>query len=298
MTKTVSELWRSVAHDQRRSVDLVRIATAVVLLSHPAHALIHPDDVHGLASDLDGHGVPLALGLAWAAVLIQLLCSLALLVPRFAVPAALGSVLVLAGGAAVVCAPGWYAVGERSVEGRPGIELNVLLVSCLGAVAWTYWPRRGGADVPVSAKGGLEIIRVASALALLTHGWGAFVQWDFEGMRGWGESMSRHGWPYGVGLVWSIKGTELVCSILRLARRLVVPACFGHLSYLVPALWIEHHTRWFVVSPNGRGMQNGIEFSLMLIVCSVACILAYWPQPARAVEATTSGPERKYATTA
>ena len=103
-----------------------------------------------------------------------------------------------------------------------------------------------------------------------------------EGMRLWGESMSRHGWPMGVALVWSIKSLELVCSVLRLGRRLVVPACLGHLSYLVPAMWIEHKMRWFVVGPGGVGMDNGIEFTVVLVVCSVACILGFWPLPPHA----------------
>jgi hypothetical protein len=97
-------------------------------------------------------------------------------------------------------------------------------------------------------------------------------------MRAWGEAMTQQGWPFGVALVWSIKSVELVASLLRLSRRLMVPACFAHLSYLVPALWIEHHLRWFVVGPG----ENGIEFPLLLDVCATACILAYWPRRATA----------------
>jgi putative oxidoreductase len=285
MTRALSDWWRPVAHDDRRSVDLVRVVVALVLLTHPLHALVHPADVLGIAGGLAGHGLPSSLGIAWAAVVVQLACAVALLVPRFVVPGALGSIAVVAGGAVFLCAPEWYAVGDRSAVDRPGVEFNVLVVACLCAVLWTYWPRReGGTDVSRAARGGLEIVRIASALALLTHGWGAFVQWDFEGMREFGEAMSRHGWPMGVALVWSIKSLELVCSVLRLGRRLVVPACLGHLSYLVPAMWIEHKMRWFVVGPGGVGMDNGIEFTVVLVVCSVACILGYWPRATRAAE--------------
>jgi putative oxidoreductase len=285
MTTLLLDWWKPAAHDDRRSVDVVRVVLALVLLTHPLHALVHPADVQGLAGGLEGHGLPFAPVIAWAAVVIQLVCSVALLVPRFVVPAALGSIAVVAGGAVFLCAPEWYAVGDRSAVDRPGVEFNLLVVACLSAVLWTYWPRRGGGEVvPRAARGGMEIIRIASAMALLTHGWGAFVEWDLEGMRQWGEAMSRLGWPMGVALVWSIKSIELVCSILRLTRRLVVPACFGHLSYLVPAMWIEHHMRWFVVGPGGIGKDNGVEFTVVLVVCSVACILGYWPQATATTE--------------
>jgi uncharacterized membrane protein YphA (DoxX/SURF4 family) len=163
-------------------------------------------------------------------------------------------------------------VGGFSVEGHPGIEFSMLLLACLTAVAWTYWPRRE--PKPEAAKTSLQIIRVASALSLLAHGFGPFALLDFTGMRGWGEYMTQQGWPCGVALVWSIKWIELISSILRLVPRLVVIACFGHLSYLVPALWIEHRLAWFNV---GAG-ENGMEYPLLIILCSIACILAYWPR--------------------
>jgi putative oxidoreductase len=118
----------------------------------------------------------------------------------------------------------------------------------LTGVLVTHSPGRG-VEKPDErrTRWGFDIIRVASALALLAHGAPAFVDLDFEGMREWGERMTAHGWPFGLALVWSIKSTELVASLLRLFRRFVVPACLGHLSYLVPALWIYHKLHWFDV---------------------------------------------------
>jgi uncharacterized membrane protein YphA (DoxX/SURF4 family) len=269
------EAWLTPApHDDRRSVDLVRIALALILITHPIHALAHPEDAQDLARRLAEHGVPAGMVLAWGALFVQLAAAVALAMPRFAVFGALGSIGVVGGGAALLYAPRWYVVGGFSEEGHPGIELNALLLACLAGVTWAYWPRRGGVDALRGEKIGLEIIRVASALSLLAHCMGPFVLWDVAGMREWGNAMSEAGWPFGLALVWSIKGIELVSSVLRISRRLVVPACFGHLSYLVPALWIEHRLRWFNVGPG----ENGIEFPLLIVVCTVACILAYWPR--------------------
>ena len=130
------------------------------------------------------------------------------------------------------------------------------------------------------------------------HGAPCFVLRDVEGMRAWGDSMTAAGWPLGVALVWSIKGVELVAALLRLARRLVVPACFAHLGYLVPALWIEHRLRWFDVGPG----ENGVEFPLLIVVCTIACVVGYWPSRGALTGATgrgeaapprTAGPSRR-----
>jgi len=261
-------------HDARRSVELVRVAVALILLSHPLHALVNPDDVRELAGGLAEHGLPFGLALAWLAIATQLVCAAALAARRFVVPAALGSIAVLAGGCAALYAPRWFVVGGRAEDGHPGVEFSVLLIGCLAGILWAYWPRRTArGDAARAADRGLEIIRVVSALALVPHATIAFLTWDVEGMRAWGEGMSQLGFPFGVALVWSIKSLELVCCVGRLARRLVVPACFGHLLILVPGMWISHGLHWFVVGPG----ENGVEFSLALIACAVACILAYWP---------------------
>jgi uncharacterized membrane protein YphA (DoxX/SURF4 family) len=274
MTFALSAWLTPAPHDDRRSVGLVRIALAVILITHPVHALMHREDAQDLARRLAAHDFPAGIVLAWGALLVQLASAALLAMPRFAVPGAVGSIVVVGGGAAALYAPRWYVVGGFSEDGHPGIELNALLLACLAGVLWAYRPRRSGVDALRGEKIGLDIIRVASALSLLAHSVGPFVLWDVAGMRGWGTAMTAAGWPFGLALVWSIKGIELVSSLLRISRRLVVPACFGHLSYLVPALWIEHHLHWFNVGPG----ENGIEFPLLIVVCTVACILAYWPR--------------------
>lgn len=257
-------------HDARRSVDLVRWTIAIVLLTHPAHALLHPEDARALAAGLAAQGVPAALGVAWSALAIQLACALALTARRFAAPAALGSIAVLAGGAALLYAPRWWVVGGRAEDGAPGVELHVLLTGCLAAIAWAAWPR---GDRARREDRGFELIRLVSAAMLVPHGAAAFVTWDVEGMRGWGEAMELLGFPCGVALVWSIKGLELVSSVARIARRLIVPACVGNLAVLLPGMWISHHLAWFDVGPG----ENGIEYSVVLSACAIACILAYAP---------------------
>jgi uncharacterized membrane protein YphA (DoxX/SURF4 family) len=266
-------------HVARRSVDLVRVVVAIVLLTHPLHALVTPDDIRALAQALEARGLPLAGEIAWAAIAIQLVCGLALLVPRMAAVAAIGSIAVLAAGGALLYAPNWFVLGGAAEDGHPGLELNALLIGCLAGVLCASWPPDGARErADRGAQRGLEVIRIASAAVLVPHGAWAFVHWDVEGMHAWGDGMSRLGFPCGVALVWSIKSLELVSSVARLARRLIVPACFGNLLILVPGMWISQHWAWFDVGPG----EGGIEYVVVLCAGAVACILAYWPARAQA----------------
>jgi putative oxidoreductase len=140
-------------------------------------------------------------------------------------------------------------------------------------VAWT-WRGRGKATAEQAAGVGLQIVALASALLLLPHAASAFVRLDVEGMRSWGESMSQAGFPHGVALVWSIKSLELLCCVARLSRRLVVPACLGHLFILVPGMLISQHLAWFDLGPG----EGGIEYPVLLSACALATLLAYWPR--------------------
>src|SRR4051812_8020916 len=119
MSSTWSRWLDPTSHDALRSVDLVRVAVAIVLVSHPLHALIHPDDVDALARGLALRHVPAALGVAWAALAAQLGCALALLVRRLVRPAAAGSIVILAGGIALLYAPYWFVVGGATEDGHP-----------------------------------------------------------------------------------------------------------------------------------------------------------------------------------
>jgi uncharacterized membrane protein YphA (DoxX/SURF4 family) len=257
-------------HDARRGVDLVRFCLAIVLVTHPVHAFAHPDDAGALAAALAAHGVPVALGVAWLGLAVQLVCALALCTRRFAVPAALGSIGVLVGGIAFATARHWWVLGGSAIDGEPGIEFNLLAIGCLAGVAWASRnPERG-----------MQIIRVVSAFSLVPHGAAAFVTWDVEGMRGWGEAMGQLGFPCGVALVWTIKGVELVSAVLRISGRLVVLACLGNLAVIVPGMWLSQHMAWFNVGPG----EGGIEFPVLLAAGALASILVYLPrrQPVRA----------------
>jgi uncharacterized membrane protein YphA (DoxX/SURF4 family) len=75
---------------------------------------------------------------AWAIMIVQVSCSLALIFQRLIVPARIGHIVILGVGIGLVHASeGWFVVGP----GRNGIEYIVLLIMCVFSVLWAYWPR-------------------------------------------------------------------------------------------------------------------------------------------------------------
>ena len=83
-------------------------------------------------------GNPFGTALAWSILIIQTVCSLALIVNRFVVPACIGHIVIIAFGLIHFHAPnGWYVVGP----GTGGMEWGFILLSSLLGVLCSYWPR-------------------------------------------------------------------------------------------------------------------------------------------------------------
>jgi putative oxidoreductase len=120
------------------SIDLIRLAVALVILMHPLHGFAHPADIPGFGTFLTSVGFPFGLALAWMVLVTQVACSLGLIVRRWVVPACMGHIVILSVGILVFHAPlGWFVVGP----GEGGMEFSVLMISCLVAVLLAHWPR-------------------------------------------------------------------------------------------------------------------------------------------------------------
>ena len=271
------------AHDPGRSLNIVRVVVAFILGTHPIYALLHPANIHRFGRFLESHHAPFGEGLAWAVMLFQIGCSLALAARRLVVPACIGNILVLVVGIILVHAPKWRTVGLPDGDHQPGAEFSVLLIACLFGVLWAH--RRKSAENVAAATGGasparfaLEFIRVASASILIIHPIGGLR--DPVGLNDLGLYFSSIGFPFGVPLVWGAMFLQIASSLALLARRFVVPACFGHALVLVTGICLFHAPLWFVIGPNdviGPG-HEGVEYSTLLIGCFVSLLLAYWPR--------------------
>jgi putative oxidoreductase len=272
--------FSSPAHDSSRSLDIVRVVVALILLIHPIYAFLHPGDIRGFGHFLGSHDFPFGVGLAWAVISLQIGCSLALLLRRLVVPACVGHILVLGMGIWLVHAPKWRTVGLADGDHQPGAEFSVLLIACLFGVLWAHW--RMAVDDPehenLSSRRGLEVVRIAAALILMIHPLGGLR--DPAGLHDLGLYFASIGYPFGVPLVWSAMFLQIACSVALLARRFVVPACIGHIYVLITGIWLFHAPNWFAVGPEnvvGPG-KEGMEYSVLLITCFFSVLLAYWPQ--------------------
>jgi putative oxidoreductase len=167
--------------------------------------------------------------------------------------------------------------GSPEVSGHPGVEFNALVIACLAGI---FVAARPGAD----PRGALDVPRIASAIATGLHGAGALLAFNTDAMHAWGEQMEGAGFPFGVALVWAVVTTQALASCALLSKRLVVPACAAQIFILVNGIWTTHAPYWFVVGPGrwpGRGWsaasgsdEGGMEFSVVLIACFAAVLLA------------------------
>ena len=277
--------YRTRPHNAGRSIALVRLAAASILLAHPAYAFLHPENIRGFAHFLASRGLPWSPVLAWAALFLQAGCSLALLARRLVIPACLGNIFVLAIGIALIHFPKWRTVGLPDGERQPGSEFSVLLIACLLAILWAHWRGTGENPGGTATLQALEAIRLAAALILVLH--------PLEGLRNpaaltdLGSYFSSIGFPFGVTLVWGAMFLQIASSAALVFRRLIVPACLGHMLVLVTGICLFHAPHWFAIGPNnvvGPG-HEGMEYSILLISCFVSLILAYWPKQPRLTNA-------------
>jgi uncharacterized membrane protein YphA (DoxX/SURF4 family) len=130
----------------------------------------------------------------------------------------------------------------------------------------------------LSSRRELEVVRIAAALILVIHPIGGLR--DPAGLHGLGQYLSSLGFPFGVPLIWTVMVVQIACCVALLARRLVVPACLGHICVLATGVRLFHAPYWFVVGPTnvvGPG-KEGMEYSTLLMACFFSLLLAYWPQ--------------------
>lgn len=121
-----------------------------------------------------------------------------------------------------------------------------------------------------STEFALAIIRIAAAGNMLIHGISRVVT---GGVTGFDEYLSSLGFPpYSAFL---ITGVELAASVLIIINRWTSILSIILCIELSAGIILVHGPEgWFVV---GHG-RNGSEYSVLLILCFISVILAYWPK--------------------
>ena len=108
-----------------------------------------------------------------------------------------------------------------------------------------------------------NLLRTTIAVLMAIHG---IARIAFDEINELGVFLELHGLPFGLFLSWVITLTELIGAGMLLFNFLVRYACAWFVLQLVLGIVIHYREGWFVVGPG----QNGIEYSVLLIVCFIA----------------------------
>jgi putative oxidoreductase len=121
-----------------RGLTLIRVIVALVLGVHSVYR-VASGDVSGFGEHLGSIGFPLGVSFAWFITLSTFAASIALILGKWVIPACFCHLIVLVTGIFLVhIHSGWFVVGG----GRNGMEYSVVLITCLLAILWSYWPRK------------------------------------------------------------------------------------------------------------------------------------------------------------
>lgn len=119
----------------------------------------------------------------------------------------------------------------------------------------------------------LAAVRIMVAILLFIHGLSRLIH---DGVVPFGGWLDTQGFPFGLGIAWFVTGYELVAAPLLAIglRRWVTPICVVFIAIYSFGIWLVHWPAgWFVV---GAG-RNGMEYSVLLIVCLAAIAWNAWP---------------------
>lgn len=119
----------------------------------------------------------------------------------------------------------------------------------------------------------LSAVRIGTAVLIFIHGAFRASHWD-PYVIGFGEWLGTQGFPYGFYWAAAVTIYELIAPLFILARRFVTLACLGHMVIVgLGAVLVHYPDGWFVV---GAG-RNGMEYSVLLLICLGAVAWAYAP---------------------
>ncbi len=113
----------------------------------------------------------------------------------------------------------------------------------------------------------VTLLRVGVASLLFVHG---VFRATTGGVAGFGEWLSGLGFPGGVAFAWAVTLIEIVGTPLLAAGKFVIPVAAYLAFQLALGIALVHFPDgWFVVG----GGRNGMEYSVLLILCLVVIVL-------------------------
>ncbi|TXH28055.1 MAG: DoxX family protein [Cyclobacteriaceae bacterium] len=115
-----------------------------------------------------------------------------------------------------------------------------------------------------------SIVRVAAAGNMLIHG---ISRTATGGVSGFDEYLTSLGFPPYAAFI--ITAFELIAAVLIIINRWTsILSIFFCIELIMGIILVHGPEGWFVV---GHG-RNGSEYSVLLILCFISSIIAYWPK--------------------
>jgi putative oxidoreductase len=112
----------------------------------------------------------------------------------------------------------------------------------------------------------LAVLRAGTAFILILHG---IARIRLGIVDDFGVVLGQWGFPAGFWLAWTITVVEIAGGLALAAGLLVRPLALWFMVQLGMGIYLIHrHAGWFVV---GAG-RNGMEFSVLLLIC--LCVIA------------------------
>lgn len=116
----------------------------------------------------------------------------------------------------------------------------------------------------------LSFVRIAAAGNMLIHGISRAVTGGVSGFDGYLTSLGFP--PYTAFLITAF---ELIAAVLIIINRWTSMLSIFFCIELIAGIILVHGPEgWFVV---GHG-RNGSEYSVLLLICFISAIVAYWPR--------------------
>lgn len=114
----------------------------------------------------------------------------------------------------------------------------------------------------------LSLIRLAAAGNMLIHGVYRLSAGGVVPFDGWLKSLGFP--PFSA---WMITIFEIVAALMIIMNKWVSPLCIVFIVQLGMGIFLIHAREgWFVVG----GGRNGMEYSVLMIICFAATALANW----------------------
>lgn len=116
----------------------------------------------------------------------------------------------------------------------------------------------------------LSFVRIAAAGNMLIHGISRTVT---GGVSGFDEYLTSLGFPPYTAFL--ITAFELIAAALIMINRWTsILSIFFCVELIAGIILVHGPEGWFVV---GHG-RNGSEYSVLLLICFISAIVAYWPR--------------------